>query len=169
MGHVGILEKNLNFLSPLGSLNFRDFLSCLFILKLSYSKPFYNTLNYASTANIEEVMKLYNLGDKTFETDFSSKVLTSRCPMCEDQLDTQIHLFTCDNHGKELSIETFFNLSMTEENCYNLEKRLETREKSIKTLAPHPQCATDQRICVGTIIIIIIIIIIYYLLVLCYY
>ena len=29
------------------------------------------TLNYASAANIEEVMKFYNLGDKTFEADFS--------------------------------------------------------------------------------------------------
>ena len=38
--------------------------------ELSYSKPFHNTLNYASTANIEEVMKFYNLGHKTFETDF---------------------------------------------------------------------------------------------------
>ena len=46
------------------------FLSFLFILKLSYSKPFYNTLNYASAANIKEVMNFYNLGDKTFETDF---------------------------------------------------------------------------------------------------
>ena len=40
-------------------------------MKLSYSKPFHNTINYASTANIEEVMKFYNLGDKTFETDFN--------------------------------------------------------------------------------------------------
>ena len=63
--------KTLAFLSPLGSLKFQDFLSFLFILKLSYSKPVYNTLNYASTANIEEVMKCYNPGDKTFETDFS--------------------------------------------------------------------------------------------------
>ena len=46
-------------------------MSFLFKLKLSYSKPFHNTLNYASTANIEEVMKFYNLSDKTFETDFS--------------------------------------------------------------------------------------------------
>ena len=38
---------------------------------LSYSKPFHNNLNYGSTANIEEVTKFYNLGDKTFETDFS--------------------------------------------------------------------------------------------------
>ena len=42
----------------------------MFILKMSYSKPFHNSLNYASTANIEEVMTFYNLGDKTFETDF---------------------------------------------------------------------------------------------------
>ena len=40
-------------------------------MKLSYSKAFHNTLNYASTANIEEVMKFYNLDHKTFETDFS--------------------------------------------------------------------------------------------------
>ena len=40
------------------------------MLKLSYSTPFHNILNYASTANIEEVMKFYNPGDKTFETDF---------------------------------------------------------------------------------------------------
>ena len=41
------------------------------MVKLSYSKPFHNILNYASTANIEEVMKFYNIGDKTFETDFN--------------------------------------------------------------------------------------------------
>ena len=41
----------------------------MFILKLSYSKPFHNTLNDASTANIEEAMKFYNQGHKTFETD----------------------------------------------------------------------------------------------------
>ena len=52
-------------------------MSFLFILKLSYSKPSPNTLNYASTANIEEVMNFYNLGDKTFETDFSYHRLPS--------------------------------------------------------------------------------------------
>ena len=72
MGYVGPLVKNLHFLSPLGSLKFKDFLSFLVILQLSYSKPFHNTLNYASTANIEEVMKFYNLGHKPFETDFIS-------------------------------------------------------------------------------------------------
>ena len=71
LGHVAPLRKSLYFLSPLVSLRFEDFLSFLFVLKLSYSTPFHNTLNYASTANIEEVMKFYNLVDKIFETDFS--------------------------------------------------------------------------------------------------
>ena len=35
---------------------------------------FQNNLNYASTSNIREVMKFYNLGNKTFETDFTSNV-----------------------------------------------------------------------------------------------
>ena len=62
--------ETLNFLSPLGSLKFYDFLRFLFILKLSYSKLFHNTFNYVSIANIEEVMRFHNPGDKTFETDF---------------------------------------------------------------------------------------------------
>ena len=46
-------------------------LGLLFILKLSFSKPFYSTLNYASTTNIEEVIEFYNLGNGSFETDLS--------------------------------------------------------------------------------------------------
>ena len=33
---------------------------------------FQNNLNYASTSNIREGVKFYNLGDKTFGTDFRS-------------------------------------------------------------------------------------------------
>ena len=74
MGHVGPSGKSFNFLSPLGSqIEIHNFRSFQFILKLSYSKPIHDNLNYASTANIEEVMKFYNLADKTFETDFSLK------------------------------------------------------------------------------------------------
>ena len=36
-------------------------------------------MNYASTINIEEVMKFYNSGDKTFETDFSTLWNTMEC------------------------------------------------------------------------------------------
>ena len=48
------------------------------MLKLSYSNLFQNTLNYVSIANIEEVMKFYNLGDKTFETDFSYLIVSRK-------------------------------------------------------------------------------------------
>ena len=64
MGHVGPLGKNLNlfvFLEMTEILGFSDL-----PVKWSCSIPFHNILNYASTANIEEV----NLGDKTFEADF---------------------------------------------------------------------------------------------------
>ena len=72
------------------------------------------------------------------------KELTSKCPMCEDQLDTQNHLFTCAKYGKELPMDTFFDLSMTEEDCNNLAKRLETREKVCQDLSsPYSECATD--------------------------
>ena len=59
------------------SLKFEDFLSFLFILKLSCSKSFHNNLNYASAASIGEVMKFYNVGDKTFETDFNRRIYAS--------------------------------------------------------------------------------------------
>ena len=67
MGHVGSLMKNLNFFVSLGIAEILGFSELLFILKLSRSKPFHNTLNRVSTADIEEVMKFY----KAFETDFN--------------------------------------------------------------------------------------------------
>ena len=82
MSHVGPLgKKNLNFFVSIGITGIHDFLNIQFILKLPNSKPFHNTLNCASTANIEEVMKFYNLGDKTFETDFhyEDKLRKSNC------------------------------------------------------------------------------------------
>ena len=48
---------------------------------MSHSKPFHNTLNYASTANIEEVTKFYNLGRKAFEADFSCRYHPSTAPL----------------------------------------------------------------------------------------
>ena len=67
---VGPLGTNLTFLSPLGLLRFQGFPSFLFILKLSYSKPFYTNLNYVSTSNVQEVIKFYSLSNKTFEAGF---------------------------------------------------------------------------------------------------
>ena len=64
-GIPGINPENLNAFVSFEIAEIFNFLNFLFILKLSYSKPFHNTLNYVSTANIEKVMKFYNLGDKT--------------------------------------------------------------------------------------------------------
>ena len=40
------------------------------VLLINFPEQF--ELNYASTSNIREVIKFYNLGDKTSETDFNS-------------------------------------------------------------------------------------------------
>ena len=43
------------------------------VLKITFQ----NNLNYASTSNIRKLIKFYNLGDKTFETDFSAYHLSA--------------------------------------------------------------------------------------------
>ena len=53
------------------SLEGKPPLGLLFKLKLSYPKPFCRTLNYVSIVNVEEVIEFYNLGNESFETDFS--------------------------------------------------------------------------------------------------
>ena len=68
---VGPLREKFTFLTPLGQPQFPEVSDFLFILMLSFSQTFQNNLNYASASNIGEVIKFYNLGDKTFETDFS--------------------------------------------------------------------------------------------------
>ena len=81
---------------------------------MSDLKPFHNILNYVSTANIEEVMKFYNLGNKTFETDFSTCTLVPRIKasvvkfvQSVDYKIIYLHLEencdTCDNFMIELN------------------------------------------------------------------
>ena len=71
MGHVGPFEKTLIFFVSLGIAEILGFSELFVYTEVVLLKPFHNTLNYASTANIDEVMKFYSLGDKTFETDFN--------------------------------------------------------------------------------------------------
>ena len=71
MGHVGPLGKNLNFFVSLGITEILEFSELSVYTEVVLLKTFPNTLNYVSAANIEEVIKFYNPGDKTFETDFS--------------------------------------------------------------------------------------------------
>ena len=81
-----------------------------------------------------------------------SKDLTSKRRMCEDQQDTQKHLFTCAKYGQELSMGTFFDLSITEEDWgNNLEKRLDKTSHLTPSVPP-----INASVCVGIIIIIII-------------
>ena len=103
LGHVGPLGKTLIFLFALGSLKFYDFLqlSFLFILKLLNSKFFQNNLNYASTTNIEEALKCYNLGDKTFETDFDNVI-------GEKKIDLSC-LIKNFSSSKEVAVDSLFS------------------------------------------------------------
>ena len=77
MGYVGPLGKNLSFFVSLGIAEFLGFSELSVYTEIVLLKTFHNASNYASTANIEEVMKFYNLGNKTFETDFNSACLLS--------------------------------------------------------------------------------------------
>ena len=45
----------------------------LFLFNLPFSEPFWNSLNYASMSHIREVIKFYDLGENSFETDISKK------------------------------------------------------------------------------------------------
>ena len=68
---AGLLGEKFTFLTLLGQPKYPGVSDFLFILILSFLLTFQNNLNYASTSNIREVIKFYNLGDKTFKTDFS--------------------------------------------------------------------------------------------------
>ena len=62
---MGPLGKNFIFFVSFGIVEILGFSELSVVLLKTFPEH-----NYASTANIEEAMKFYNLGDKTFETDF---------------------------------------------------------------------------------------------------
>ena len=64
---VGLLGEKFTFLTPMGQPKFPGVSHFLFIFN---DVLLINFLNYAFTSSIREVIKFYNLGDKTFETDF---------------------------------------------------------------------------------------------------
>ena len=71
MGHVHPLGKNLDSFVSIWIAEILGFSVLSVHTKVVLIKHFHNSLNYDSTADIEEVMKFYNLSDKTFETDIS--------------------------------------------------------------------------------------------------
>ena len=62
----------LSFLTSLGQQNVYEFLNLLCKFMLSFSKTLQNNLSHSFTLNIREVMKFYNLGNQSLETDFSA-------------------------------------------------------------------------------------------------
>ena len=59
-----------------------------------------------------------------------SKGLTTKGPICKDELGMRDHLFTCNQYGCELSMECLHWLTMTEHDCPNFKKdRLDKGEK----------------------------------------
>ena len=67
---VGPLETNLTYFVSLGIAEISRCFKLSIYSEVFLLKTFFSTWNYASTLNIGEVVKFYNLGNKTFETDF---------------------------------------------------------------------------------------------------
>ena len=76
---VGPLGEKFTFLNSLGTTKISRSLRLSVYINVVLLIKFQNNLNYSSTSNIREVMRFYNLGHKTFETDFNtSGDLTSK-------------------------------------------------------------------------------------------
>ena len=76
MDHVGSLGKTLILFVSLGIDKILGFSGLSGYTEVVLLKTFQKyTLNYTSTANIEEAMTFYNLGDKSFETDLISQLI----------------------------------------------------------------------------------------------
>ena len=67
---IGLLGEKFTFFKSLGTTKISRSLRFSVYTNVVLLITFQDNLNYASTSNIREVIKLYNLGDKTFETDF---------------------------------------------------------------------------------------------------
>ena len=68
---VGLLGEKFTFFNSLGTTKISRSLKHNVYINVVLLINFQNNLNYTSTSDIREVIKFYNLGDKTFETDFS--------------------------------------------------------------------------------------------------
>ena len=111
----------ISFFSALGIAEISRFLE---LSKLSYSKPFYNTLNYASTANIQKDMKFYNLDNKTFETDLSQEWCTVFIHGDTDTLPKQMVTCLDVNTLLVLTFADFAVFDKVRENLYSQQIKL---------------------------------------------
>ena len=67
---MGQVRENFICFVSLGVAEIFGFSELSIYAEVVLLKTLYSNLNYTSTANIEEVMKFYSVGNKTFETDF---------------------------------------------------------------------------------------------------
>ena len=72
---VGLLGEKLTFFNSLGTTKISRNVRLSVYINVVLLITFQNNLNYASTSNIREVIKFYNLGDNTFETDFNCRCI----------------------------------------------------------------------------------------------
>ena len=71
--------RTLLFFVSLGVAEIFGFSELSVYTEVFLLKTFPQRFQYASIANIEEVMKFHNLGDKTFETDFNFAPVVNYC------------------------------------------------------------------------------------------
>ena len=69
---VGLLGEKFTFFNSLGKIKISRSLRLSVYMNAVLLITFQNNLNHATTSNVQEAIKFYNLGDKTFETDFSN-------------------------------------------------------------------------------------------------
>ena len=86
MGHVGPLGKP-NFLISLGITEILGFSELSVYTEVVQFKTYLQHFELFLFANIEKVMKFYNLGEKTFETDLSSSALSQNIKACFITID----------------------------------------------------------------------------------
>ena len=72
---VGLLGEKFTFFNSLGTTKTSRSLGLSVFIDVVLLTNFPEQLNYGCTSNVREVFKLYNLGDKTFETDLSLNIV----------------------------------------------------------------------------------------------
>ena len=65
---IGTLKRKPHFFRF--SWEYQNFTTFKVIHVLSFSKPFWNSFNFASTSNVQEVIRFDRLSENSFETNF---------------------------------------------------------------------------------------------------
>ena len=69
---VGLLREKYTFFNSIGTTKISSTLRLFVYINVALPINFPEQFESCLTSNISEVIKFYNLGDKTFETDFKA-------------------------------------------------------------------------------------------------